>query len=511
MARLHFLANLSKPIERVLALRENGKAAPSPPVDNALSGHVPSLRKDRLSYFLDSIGTYGNVVRFRFGWIIAHVVAHPDDVRHVLIDNQKNYDKNTRGFEKLRLVLGNGLLTSDGAFWLRQRRIAQPAFAREKVNAFAPVMNRCVEDAVTSWLSPPPPAPADPKARPRDSRPRDSRPRDSRPRDSRPGDSHPGDARRSAMDLGAEMMKLTLRIAGLALLSTDVSRDALQVGEALTLLLAEANERILSPFDFTESLPLPKNLRVKKALTELDEVVDRTIKARRKLDPSMRPRDLLTLFMEARDEETGETMSDAQLRDEVMTMFLAGHETTANALTWSLYLGSKHPAQLKIVREEVERVVGSGEVTPDHVAQLGATRRFVSEVLRLYPPAWMMGRRAISDDVIGGYRIPKDSLVFVSPWVTHRTPAFFENPEGFDPDRFLPENMAKWARTAYFPFGAGPRLCIGQGFAMMEAVILLAAIVRRVRLDLLPGQNVVPEPHITLRPSVPISVRVHAI
>lgn len=498
MSRMHFLANLSKPIERILALRENGgKLAPSPPVDNALSGHLPSLRQDRLSYFLDCIGTYGNVVRFRFGWFTAHVIAHPDDVRHVLVDNQKNYDKGTRGFDKLKIVLGNGLVTSDGAFWLRQRRIAQPAFAREKVNAFAPVMNRCVEEAVASWLAPP--ASRDPKAR------------DSKARDSRPGDSRPGDARKNAMDLGGEMMKLTLRIAGLALLSTDVSKDAVQVGEALTLLLGEANERILSPFDFTESLPLPKNLRIKKAITELDEIVDRTIKGRRKLEPEKRPRDLLTLLMEARDDETGETMSDLQLRDEVMTMFLAGYETTANALTWALYLASKHPAQLKIVREEVERVVGTGEITSEHVAQLGATRRFVSEVLRLYPPAWMMGRRALADDVIGGYPIPKDSLVFVSPWVTQRTATFFENPEGFDPDRFLPENMAKWPRTAYFPFGGGPRLCIGQGFAMMEAVILLAAIVRRVRLDLLPGQNVVPEPTITLRPAVPISVRVHAL
>ena len=465
---LDLLASLLRPVRQLRALRGlTGKLAPSPPTRNLIAGHLPEMRADRLRYVLDAVRTHGDIVRLRFGWVTGHLVAHPDHVRHVLVDNQKNYDKETPGFDQLRIILGNGLLTSEGAFWKRQRRIAQPAFTKDRVSAFAPTMVRATEEQIDRWLAAPP---------------------------------------GTAIDIGAEMMRLALRIAGLTLLSTELSDDAGSVGESLTLLLKDINDRIHAPL--LGSLPSARKVRFKRALARLDEIVGKTISARRALGEGGL-HDLLGLLMAARDDETGEMMSDQQLRDEVMTMFLAGHETTANALTWSLMLASNHPAAAEELAAEVTRVIGEREITAHDVAELPYAKRFVSEALRLYPPAWIFGRRARESDFIGGYAIPRDSMVFVSPWITQRHPAFFTNPEGFDPDRFLPERYASVPKFAYFPFGAGPRICIGQGFAIMEAVLLLATIVRRVRLDLIPGQTIIPEPTITLRPKRAIQMSVH--
>ncbi len=459
------LRAFGRPIEQVRALRaeDQGRLAPSPPVASPITGHLPFFQKDRLGYTLEIAQREGDVVRLRFGWITGHVVSHPDAVRHVLVDNQKNYDKQTPGFDNLRVILGNGLVTSEGAFWRRQRRIAQPAFQKEKVNAFAGTMSRCTEEMCDRWLA-----------------------------SGAPFDAHD------------EMMKVTLRIAGLTLLSTDFTGESRTVGDAVSYLLHEANARIAQLFDFDRALPTTRGKRLRSAIGELDRVVEAAIADRR-----ARPRessDLLSLLMSARDEETGEAMDATQLRDEVLTAFLAGHETTANALTWSLYLASLHPAAANAVVEETKRIAGSAPIDAATAMQLGAAKRFVSEAMRLYPPAWMIGRRAIDRDEIGGFPIPKDSIVFVSPWVTHRRGDVFENPEGFDPDRFLPERIDRVPRYAYFPFGAGPRICIGQGFAMLEAVMGLATILRRARVDLVPGQTIRPEPTITLRPSGPVKM-----
>ena len=449
---------------------ESGRKAPSPPADRLL-GHLPMFQKDQLSFMLRAREQCGDVARFRFLVMPGHLLSHPDHVRHVLIDNHRNYDKQTKGFEVIRLVLGNGLLTSEGDFWKRQRRIAQPAFHKDRVASLAGVMVRATEDTAERWTE--------------------------------------VAKRGGTVDAAAEMMRLTLRIAGETLLSTDVSRDADVVGTSVALLLAEANVQILRPVNWPLSWPVPRNKRLLGALSTLDAVVRRMIEQRR--SAATRPNDLLTMLMEARDEETGEAMTDQQLRDEVLTIFLAGHETTANAMSWTLYLLSKHPDVGRRLAEELDSVLGG---RPPEVADLGKlvyTTAVIKESMRLYPPAWVIGRRAVEDDVIDGFEIPRDSLAFVSPWVTHRHPAFWPNPEGFDPPRFLPERAGEIARHAYFPFGAGPRLCIGQGFAMIEAQLLLATLWQRVRVELVSAHRVVPQPSITLRPKGGILMRPRAV
>ena len=402
----------------------------------------------------------GDVTRLRFVVLPAHLLAHPDHVRHVLVDHHRNYDKQTKGFDVLRLVLGNGLLTSEGDFWKRQRRIAQPAFHKERIASFGEVMVRAAEDTARRF---------DEVAK-----------------------------RGGTLDVAAEMMRLTLRIAGETLLSTDVTSEADTVGASVSVLLNEANSRILRPIDVPLSWPTPHNKILLGAVESLDRVVGRMIEDRRRM--TERPNDLLTMLMEARDEETGEGMTDQQLRDEVLTIFLAGHETTANALAWTFYLLSKHPGVGRRLAAELASTLRGRAPDVADVGKLVYTNAVLKESMRLYPPAWIIGRRAVEPDVIDGYDIPRDSFVFVSPWITHRHPAFFPNPEGFDPDRFLPENAASIARNAYFPFGAGPRICIGQGFAMLEAALLLATLWQRFHLDLVSSHPVIPQPSITLRP-----------
>jgi cytochrome P450 len=451
--------------------RGAGRTAPSPPTFDRVGGHLEGMRGDRLSFVLQAFQRGGDVARLRLGWLTAHLLAHPDHIRHVLVDGARDYDKQTRGFDKVRLILGNGLLTSEGDFWRRQRRIAQPAFHRERIAGFAAVMARVTEEMLADWAK-------------------------------RPAGS--------VLDVAEEMTRLALRIAGLTLLSTDPSSEADVVGRAVSLLLASANERILSPFDFLEALPTPKNLALRRAQADLDRVVYGAIAARRR--SAERPSDLLSLFMDARDEDTGEAMSDVQLRDEVMTMFLAGHETTASTLAWAFWMMSLHPGPARAVVEEAQRVLGAAEAagrapTAEDVAAMPVTRRFLMETMRLYPPAWFLARRATKDDAIGGFAIPRGSYVFISPWVTHRHPALFEDPEGFYPERFEGEAASRLPKHAYIPFGAGPRVCIGQGFAMLEATLVLGMVARRFRLDVVSGHRVIPEASITLRPRDGVKVR----
>ena len=437
----------------------DSRKAPAPP-DEGPFGHYRLLQRDQLGFMLRSWTHCGDVTRFRFIVLPAHLLVHPDHVRHVLVDHHRNYDKQTKGFDVLRLVLGNGLVTSEGDFWRRQRRIAQPAFHKDRIAGFGEVMVRAAEDTARRF----------------------------------------GEVakRGGTLDVAAEMMRLTLRIAGETLLSTDVTGDADTVGTTVSLLLEEANSRILRPIDVPITWPTARNKKLRGAVETLDRVVKRMIEDRRRA--TSRPNDLLTMLMEARDEETGEGMTDQQLRDEVLTIFLAGHETTANALNWTFYLLSKHPDVGRRLASELSSVLHGRSPDAADVPNLPYTTAVLKEAMRLYPPAWIIGRRAVEADVIDGFDIPRDSFVFVCPWVTHRHPDFFPNPEGFDPERFLPERAASVARYAYFPFGAGPRICIGQGFAMIEAALLLATLWQRFRLDLVPSHPVIPQPSITLRP-----------
>jgi cytochrome P450 len=290
------------------------------------------------------------------------------------------------------------------------------------------------------------------------------------------------------------MTRLTLRVVGETLLGHDPTAEADRVGEALAFLLRIANDRTSRLLPLPPVLPTNENLRLRKALAALDSIVLRMIEERRK-NGAHRP-DLLAMLMEARDEETGAALDDRQLRDEVMTIFLAGHETTANALTWTWYLLARYPAALRALQGELRDVLGGRAPGADDLARLPLTRATIEESMRLYPPAWIISRSVNGQDEIGGFEIPGRSLVFVSPYVVHRNPRLWPDPEGFDPQRF----MTPPPRGAYFPFGSGPRQCIGNGFASMEAELVLATLAQRVRFELVPGHPVAPEPSITLRP-----------
>jgi cytochrome P450 len=446
--------------------------APRPPFDNPLFGHIPPLDGSRLDYLARAARQYGDVVRLEFPLVTAHLLAHPDHVQRVLVEQQKIFTKQTRGYDSLRLFLGNGLVTSEGDFWLRQRRIAQPAFQKKKIDAFAPAMVRATRELAADWER--------------------------------------AAKGRAVLDIADEMMRLTLRIAGETLLSTDPSQDSRAIADALGVVQEEANIRINRPFaSLPVQVPTARNRRFLKAANQLDEIVRRIIQARR--TGAERKDDLLQTLLESRDDVSGETMSDQQLRDEVMTIFLAGHETTSNTLAWTFYLLGKSPSIARALSEEAASVLGDRDATAADCARLDLTKRVIFEAMRLYPPAWIIGRAPSEDVQFDGYDMPAWSPVFLSPWVTHRHPAFWDDPEGFDPDRWLPARMANAHKYRYFPFAAGPRMCIGSGFATMEAQLVLATLARRFRVSLLPGQSITPEPLVTLRPHGGLKATVHRI
>jgi len=443
---------------------DRGAHSPAPgPRGHPLLGSLPRVRRDPISLFMDSFRDYGEVVRFRFGPMVAHLISSPAGANHVLAENNKNYGKQTRGYRNLRYVLGNGLLTSEGEAWRRQRRIAQPAFHRQRIAGFAQTMVRAAEDVASDLES----------------------------------------RRGREIDMHHEMMRLTLRVVGQTLLAYDPTDAADQVGAALTYLLAIANERSSRILELPPILPTRENLKFRRARATLDAVVLRMIGERRK-NPGDRG-DLLSMLIEARDAESGEAMDDRQLRDEAMTIFLAGHETTANALTFTWLLLSRYPQAFRELRAELQRVMGGRSPNIDDLPALTLTRRILQESMRLYPPAWIIARSVIGRDEIAGYEIPARSILLISPYVVHRHPGLWEDPEGFDPQRFASEP----ARGAYLPFGGGPRMCIGNAFATMEAELVLATLAQRLRFDLVPGGNVELEPSITLRPRHGVKMRVH--
>lgn len=441
-------------------------AAPTPPGD-AWLGHARVFRDDPLHQFTRWGVEYGDVVNLRIPGQRMMLVLHPDGVRHVLQSNAKSYSKQTRGFDKMRLFLGNGLVTSEGDFWKRQRRIAAPAFHKQRIEGFAGTMTRATGDMLARWSA-------------------------------RSG---------GALDVDRELMALTMRIAGETLLSKDLSGDADVVGDALTFLTLNTNARIVRLLDIPLSLPTPENRRYLRAVKAIDDVLVSLI-AERRAHPGAH-HDLLSMLLEARDEETGEAMTDAQLRDEAVTIFAAGHETTSNALSWTFLLLARHPAVAARLYDEVDRALDGRTPTLADLPAMPYTKNVIQESMRLYPPAWIIGRRAEADDVVCGYSVPKGTQVLISPWATHRQPRFWDDPEAFDPDRFTPARSEGRVPFAYFPFGGGPRVCIGNAFAMMEAQLILAQVSQRYRLELCAGARVEPERGITLRPgpALPMQLR----
>jgi cytochrome P450 len=408
-------------------------------------------------------------VRFKFGPFQYYMVNDPDVVKHVLVDNPKGYTK-SRNYLGLKVVLGEGLLTSEGDHWRRQRKLAQPAFHRDKLAGFADSMSRATRDMLTRWTK---------------------------------------EGADASFCIHAEMMRLTFRIVGLTLFSSDVDGDAKEVGHALEVAMHWANDYAESMIRVPPYVPTPGNVRFKRAKKTLDDVVFRLI-AERRADAAKSGDfggDLLGMLMAATEEGSSAGMDDRQLRDEIITMILAGHETTANLLSWTFHLLSKHPEVERRVREEARRVLGDRDPVLEDVRSLEYTKMVLEEALRLYPPAWIFERQAIAPDTLGGYPIEPGAIVAICPYVLHRHPDHWENPEGFDPERFRPERAEKRPRYAYLPFGGGPRTCVGNHFAMMEVQILLAMIVREQRLELEPSHPVVLDPVITLRPKHGIKVR----
>jgi cytochrome P450 len=431
------------------------------PRGHRLLGSLREARVDALGLFTSAREEYGDVVRFRFGPVGAHLICDPHDIQRVLKENHRNYSKQTRGYDALRLVIGQGLITAEDSFWLRQRRIVQPAFHRHRIAGLATMMVGAAEAMLAEW-----------QARAQ---------------------------RQAPVDVAAEMMSLTLRIVAEALFGADLTHVVGTVNAALTVLLraTRRNSMSLLPVRW-QRIPTPMNRRFRQAVGALDRVVYGLIEERRRHGEDRD--DLLSMLMATRDEDTGERMTDGQLRDEVIGLLLAGHETSANALSWAWYLLSQDAASLRDLEAELDTVLGGRSPTVEDVPRLVQTKRVIEEAMRLFPPVWVIERRAIADDVLGGYPIPAGSMILISPYVTHRHPRYWENAERFDPTRFSAEPAAHRHPFAYLPFSGGPRQCIGNGFATMETQLILATVAQRYRLRLAPGEVVAAEPTVTLRP-----------
>src|SRR5918911_1504332 len=421
-----------------------------------------AFRRNPVPFLMNAARLYGDIVHFRMGPQDAYFLNHPDLVKDVLVTHNQNFKKG-RALQRSKRLLGEGLLTSEGEFHRRQRRLAQPAFHRARINSYGAVMTSTAARNASRW---------------------------------RDGEQ---------LNISQEMMRLTLAIVARTLFDADVESEADEIGAALTSVM-ELFDFLLLPFsELLERLPLPHARRFQRAKQRLDATIYRIIEERRRSNEDRG--DLLSMLMSARDEEgDGGQMTDAQVRDEVMTIFLAGHETTANALTWTWYLLSEHPSVEAKLHAELNAVLAGREPTVEDVPRLRYTEMVVAESMRLYPPAWAVGRLAVEDHEVGGYLIPRGSLVLVSQYVMHRDPRFWPDPERFDPARWTPEAKASRPQFSYFPFGGGVRRCIGEGFAWMEGVLVISTLAQRWRLRLDAGQRVEPQPMVTLRPRRGVSM-----
>jgi cytochrome P450 len=425
---------------------------PPGPEPGFFDGLRSPIRRDPLTFMTRVAREYGDIVCLRFFHIRTFVLTNPEHIENVLVDNAHKFVKG-RVLRANRHLFGNGLLTSEGDFWLRQRRMMQPAFHRTRIANYAGTMTECATRLMESW---------------------------------KPGE---------AIDLHEAMMRLTLQVVGQTLFSADVERDAPQVGETLQVLLeytADFRRVVMTP----QWLPTKQNLKAKRAVRQLTEIIDRIIQQHRE---SSEDSDLLSLLLRAQDED-GSRMTAQQLRDEPLTLFLAGHETTASTLSWTWLLLAQHPRVEEKLHAELDRVLHGRTPTLHDLSHLIYTSHIVSESMRLYPPAWAIARLAIQDHELGGYAVPKGTGIAAVPWVVHRDSRWYENPEEFIPERWEGELVKKIPRFAYLPFSFGARQCIGNSFALMEANLVLATIAQQFRFCLVPDREVVPMASITLRP-----------
>jgi cytochrome P450 len=416
--------------------------------DNALSAHGPE-------------NFSADIIVQRVLWRRIFIINEPGAIRHVFLDNATNYIKPEVGRRLLEPGLGRGLLTSEGETWRRHRRIMAPSFDPRTVGGYAPIITGVTEELLAKWDALPEPR---------------------------------------ELDAAAAMMYATLRIISRAMFSSDSEEIVSSVEGGVSEYQTNFRPNIFDLLHWPNWLarffsPLPADA----IFSEFDEKVDRLLTERGR-SPDAEPKDLLARLIAARDAETGDGMTAKEVRDQVVTIFMAGHETTSLALSWTWYLLSQHPAVEAKIHHELAEVLGGRTPSNDDIANLRYTRMVIEESMRLYPPAHTIGRQPIAADEVLGHRIPAGSEVLVLPWLLHRKPSLWDNPDRFDPERFLPERVAVRPRFAYIPFGAGPRICIGAAFAMTEAILMLATIAQRYRLRLKPDHPVEPQGLITLRP-----------
>ncbi len=439
-----------------------------PPVEGRFPlGVLPEFQRNPLKLYLRTMHQYRDVVRLRFGPRYSYTLFQPDFVKHLLVDNNKNYRRAKVGNGLLKSITGENLLTSDGDFWRRQRRLIQPAFHRQRIFGFGQLMTASAAAMLADW------------------------------------DQIPAG---QIVRVDQAMMRVTLQIVGQSLFSVDLSTGSSALGHAITVGSEYFTYRLGHLFALPLWVPTPRNLAYKRSQAAVVNQVPDMISARRRLiaaqgdaASSGRQYDMLDLLLDARYEDTGEPMDDQQLAREIRIMISAGHETTANTLTWTLYLLSQNPGAEAKLQAEVDTVLSGRTPTVDDLPQLPYTHQVIQEAMRLYPAAWVVARQSIGEDQLGQYHVPADQGMVMPIYAIHRHPDFWPDAEVFDPERFTPEAAAQQHRFAYFPFGGGPRMCIGNLFALTEAQLILAMIAQRYQPRLQPGYKVEPEALITLR------------
>lgn len=437
-------------------------STPPGPAGYPMIGNLIPFLRDPLTFFAQCARDYGDVVRLRFPGTQVYLLHHPEHIEYVLRGEPHNFmkDELTR---RLANVLGQGLLTSEGDFWRRQRRLAQPAFQPSHIGHYGSVMTSYTERMVQDWQD--------------------------------------GETR----DMHRDMMQLTLAIAAKTFFDADLARDAHGVRTALEAVMDfdMGFSSWLFPYKWD---PTPAAFRFRRAVGVLDQIMYQIIQQHR--ERAHTTEDLLSRLLAARNEE-GSQMTDRQLRDEVMTLLLAGHETTALTLFYCCYLLAQHPHAENALLAEWDLVLAGRLPTAADVPHLPYTTWVVRESMRLYPPAWGIGREAVTDCIIGGYHVPKGTQLYLNQWVVHRDPRWFDEPEVFKPERWDNDLLRRLPRGAYFPFGDGPRICIGNHFAMMEAILVLATLGQRYRLTLASDEPLTLVPSVTLRPKYGVTMVVH--
>jgi cytochrome P450 len=417
---------------------------------------ILAFRRDPIKFLMEIVHEYGDIVYFGTGSQHFFVVNDPEHIKDILTTHHASFGKG-RALERAKKLLGNGLLTSEGEFHHRQRRLAQPAFHRDRVGRYADIMVSYTDRMQRErW--------------------------------------HDADT----LDVAREMNRLTLAIVGKTLFGTETEAEAEQIRLALSETMKGFNRSMLPFAQILDRLPLPANRRYRQARDVLNSVIYRIIEEKRRSTED--GGDLLSMLLAAQDEESGGQMTDLQVRDEAITIFLAGHETTANALTWAWYLLSEHPDVEAKLHDELDSVLAGRLPGVDDFPRLRYSEMVITETMRLYPPAWTLGRRALKDYQLGPYTIPAGSIVIMSQYVMHHDPRYFPDPFRFDPERWTPEARASRPQYSYFPFGGGPRRCIGDGFAVMEAIMVLATLAQQWSLRHVPGHTIALQPLITLRP-----------